>query len=170
MSAATSFARPKPLHRSPTDQSLAYIAQLAAIHGRHGLWQCSTLLRPYRLSRDTLTRISCLCLPKPSSGRQLEVEFVRPLPHTTPLVLTHVCKVWREIAITIPALWASTYRIRCPSLWHPIHSSLLISGFGGRATHHYPSASLLVNIRMMQSSARIILLLCPTVAPYTLAH
>jgi len=102
MSAAASFARPPPISNRPVlsiHRTIGYHTWTA-----WALAMLDALAPVHRLSRDTLTRIFCLCLPKPSSGRQSEVEFVRPLPHTTPLVLTHVCKVWREIAITIPAL------------------------------------------------------------------
>src|ERR1700735_1325701 len=98
----------------PTDSCVGdveVIAQLAVTRGWRGLQQClfgpHALAPIHRLSREILTDVFLLYLIVSSSSRSSQGEFIQPSPHKAPLVLTRVCKAWREIAISIPALWSS---------------------------------------------------------------
>jgi hypothetical protein len=114
LNAVTWLSTEQSSGRFPADRYLEEIediAQLAVTRGWHGLKQCifgSPAFAPvHRLSRELLNIIFLLCHPESSSGRWSQGEFVRPSPRTVPLVLTHVCKAWREVAISIPELWSS---------------------------------------------------------------
>ncbi|KAF9003940.1 hypothetical protein BDQ17DRAFT_1355163 [Cyathus striatus] len=52
-----------------------------------------------RVPPEILSEIFLYCLPP--------VRFVRPSSREGPLLLTQVCGAWREVALSIPRLWAS---------------------------------------------------------------
>ncbi|KAF8149951.1 hypothetical protein B0H34DRAFT_731839 [Crassisporium funariophilum] len=53
----------------------------------------------YRLPTELLQEIFVLCLPCD--------KFIQPSPLQAPLLLTHICAPWRNICISLPALWSS---------------------------------------------------------------
>ncbi|KAF8149937.1 hypothetical protein B0H34DRAFT_624438, partial [Crassisporium funariophilum] len=52
-----------------------------------------------RLPTELLQEIFVLCLPCD--------KFIQPSPLQAPLLLTHICAPWRNICISLPALWSS---------------------------------------------------------------
>ncbi|KAG1771412.1 hypothetical protein EDD22DRAFT_947856 [Suillus occidentalis] len=59
-----------------------------------------------RLPTEILTKIFLYCVP--------ESENVAPEPHLAPMLLTRVCRRWREIAVDMPDLWC---RLRLEDAW-----------------------------------------------------
>ncbi|KAF8149932.1 hypothetical protein B0H34DRAFT_731777 [Crassisporium funariophilum] len=53
----------------------------------------------YRLPTELLQDIFIFCLPRD--------KFIQPSPLQAPLLLTHICAPWRNIGISLPALWSS---------------------------------------------------------------
>ncbi|RXW17634.1 hypothetical protein EST38_g8222 [Candolleomyces aberdarensis] len=72
--------------------------------------QHSTLLSPIkRVQTDILVSIFLACLPQ------------RPSPHSTitsrlhpALVISHVCRCWRSIALSLPVLWSTIHIVSLP--------------------------------------------------------
>ncbi|THV07222.1 hypothetical protein K435DRAFT_833591 [Dendrothele bispora CBS 962.96] len=59
-----------------------------------------TQLTPIRrLPLEILSLVFLHCLP--------DQEFVEPRPLDAPLLLTHVCRVWRDLALSMSSLWSS---------------------------------------------------------------
>ncbi|KAJ6457026.1 hypothetical protein C8R47DRAFT_915790, partial [Mycena vitilis] len=58
------------------------------------------------IAPEIISRIFLACLP--DHGR------VRPSVNKPPLVLAQICRQWREIALSLPELWASV-DLRLPS-------------------------------------------------------
>ncbi|KIK66577.1 hypothetical protein GYMLUDRAFT_37736 [Collybiopsis luxurians FD-317 M1] len=78
-----------------------------------------------RLPLEILSEIFVHCLPKK--------KFIRPSPHEPPLLLTQICRRWRDVAISTSKLWSSiliTVTERC----HPDIS--LVQTFMDRSAMH----------------------------------
>ncbi|KAJ7893449.1 hypothetical protein B0H14DRAFT_2334816, partial [Mycena olivaceomarginata] len=54
---------------------------------------------------EIAAKIFVHCLP--SSANADWCRFIHEYEHTAPLVLTSVCRTWRDIAHTAPALWST---------------------------------------------------------------
>ncbi|KAK1222878.1 hypothetical protein PQX77_014300 [Marasmius sp. AFHP31] len=70
----------------------------------------NALISPIRLlPLEVMSQIFLLCLP--------DHPFVPPSSSDAPLILTQVCRSWRDIALSTPGLWASiaitVYKTRC---------------------------------------------------------
>lgn len=50
-----------------------------------------------RLPTEVLCHIFVHCLP--------ETDYTRPQPQSPPILLTRICRRWREIAVDMPSLW-----------------------------------------------------------------
>ncbi|KAK7048065.1 hypothetical protein R3P38DRAFT_2867183 [Favolaschia claudopus] len=58
-----------------------------------------------RLPVETLSHIFTLCMPFSKD----ELESLEPDPLSVPLLLLHICHLWRDIALFTPAFWASIH-------------------------------------------------------------
>ncbi|KAG1747856.1 uncharacterized protein EDB91DRAFT_47548 [Suillus paluster] len=79
----------KKLHQQLVDQKDRIIQSLD-LHKRFGsaLW---------RLPTEVLSHIFVFCLP--------EVKYLSPASKLAPMLLTRICRRWREVAVGMPSLW-----------------------------------------------------------------
>ncbi|KAG2035472.1 hypothetical protein BDR03DRAFT_830267, partial [Suillus americanus] len=60
------------------------------------------LIPPFwHLPIEILSQIFCQCLPQIPEPR----EFQAPSKLTVPVLLTRICRQWREVAVGMPNLW-----------------------------------------------------------------
>ncbi|KAF9454049.1 hypothetical protein P691DRAFT_657417 [Macrolepiota fuliginosa MF-IS2] len=69
-----------------------------------------SLLSPGRLPVEVFQEIFFRCLPEPSNDSTHPVSWHRETlssPENAPLLLCHVCRQWRDIALSSPNLWTT---------------------------------------------------------------
>ncbi|KAG2152571.1 uncharacterized protein EDB93DRAFT_1336514 [Suillus bovinus] len=80
-------------------------ARVVQSNNPHGVFSSAI----WRLPKEILAEIFLYCMPV--------YEISTPSPHVAPLLLTRVCKRWREIALDMPNLWCRLRLEVGPSNW-----------------------------------------------------
>ncbi|KAG1868278.1 hypothetical protein DFJ58DRAFT_678728, partial [Suillus subalutaceus] len=64
----------------------------------------------WRLPTEILSQIFLYCLPE-------DKEFPSPIRSQAPLLLTGICRRWREVAVDLPSLWC-TLQLTADNHWY----------------------------------------------------
>jgi hypothetical protein len=65
----------------------------------------------WRLPPEVLSHIFMYCLP--------EEQYLSPAPRLAPMLLTRICRRWRDVALATPGLWCRLFVDNDHSVWQP---------------------------------------------------
>lgn len=107
---------------------------------------CRSAVAPVRrLPVELLVEVFILCLP--------DGKYIIPRPTSAPLLLTQVCSSWRDIALSVPALWSSI-QIDMDSTLSPRHVTTLasrVAAWLARSAQHHLSIRLFIEDHLEES-------------------